>query len=138
MGLRVREGGESESLSVMEGIEVEPRGSDRDRVLWDNITSRANGQTSTWSLITRESDKPLEQGRQMTAVATLAGAPCYEVEIDWNQIFWKKVNHNVRRLQARIVKMEHAPEKGAGNTKTAPTRLPNSTTKEDLHPEKGR
>jgi hypothetical protein len=37
----------------------------------------------------------------MTAVATLTGAPCYEVEIDWNLINWKKVNHNVRRLQAR-------------------------------------
>jgi len=40
----------------------------------------------------------------MTAVATLAGAPCYEVVIDWNQIYWKKVYRNVRRLQARIVK----------------------------------
>jgi hypothetical protein len=40
----------------------------------------------------------------MTAVATLAGAPCYEVEVDWNRINWKKVNRNVRRLQARIVK----------------------------------
>jgi RNA-directed DNA polymerase len=40
----------------------------------------------------------------MTAVATLTGAPCYEVVIDWNRINWKKVNHNVRRLQARIVK----------------------------------
>jgi RNA-directed DNA polymerase len=39
----------------------------------------------------------------MTAVATLTGAPCYEVVIDWNRINWKKVNHNVRRLQARIV-----------------------------------
>lgn len=39
----------------------------------------------------------------MTAVATLAGAPPYEV-IDWNRINWKKVHRNVRRLQARIVK----------------------------------
>ena len=39
----------------------------------------------------------------MTAVATLAGAPIYET-IDWNTIDWKKVNRNVRRLQARIVK----------------------------------
>ena len=104
MDLRVRESGGSESLSVMERIEVEPRGSDRDRVPWDNITSRANGQTSTWSLITRELEKPSGQGRQMTAVATLAGAPCYKVVIDWNRIYWKKVYRNVRRLQARIVK----------------------------------
>jgi RNA-directed DNA polymerase len=34
----------------------------------------------------------------MTAVATLAGAPTYEA------IDWKKINRNVRRLQARIVK----------------------------------
>ena len=54
MGLRVREGGKSESLSVMGRIEVEPIGSDRDRGLWNNMTSRANGQTSAWSLITRE------------------------------------------------------------------------------------
>jgi len=39
----------------------------------------------------------------MTAVATPAGAPTYEA-IDWNSIDWKKVNRNVRRLQARIVK----------------------------------
>ena len=39
----------------------------------------------------------------MTAVATLAGAPTYRV-IDWHSIDWKKVNRNVRRLQARIVK----------------------------------
>ncbi|NIO69563.1 MAG: group II intron reverse transcriptase/maturase [Anaerolineae bacterium] len=39
----------------------------------------------------------------MTAVATLAGAPTYEA-IDWFSIDWQKVNRNVRRLQARIVK----------------------------------
>ena len=40
----------------------------------------------------------------MTAVATLAGAPCCDVDTDWNQVNWEKVNRNVRRLQARIVK----------------------------------
>ena len=39
----------------------------------------------------------------MTAVVTLTGAPTYGT-IDWNSIDWKKVNRNVRRLQARIVK----------------------------------
>ena len=39
----------------------------------------------------------------MTAVATLAGAPTYGA-VDWPSIDWKKVNCNVRRLQARIVK----------------------------------
>ena len=39
----------------------------------------------------------------MTAVATLAGAPTDGVA-DWASINWQKVNRNVRRLQARIVK----------------------------------
>jgi RNA-directed DNA polymerase len=104
MDLWVRESGESECLPVTGSIEVESQGSDREQEQRVNITSRANGQTSTWSLITREFEKPLEQGRQMTAVATLAGAPCYEVVIDWSRIYWKKVYRNVRRLQARIVK----------------------------------
>ncbi|NIN96586.1 MAG: hypothetical protein GTO49_16765, partial [Anaerolineae bacterium] len=39
----------------------------------------------------------------MTAVATLAGALPYGA-VDWNSIDWRKVNRNVRRLQARIVK----------------------------------
>ena len=115
MGLRVREGGGSECLPVIGRIGVDPRGSDREQEPTGNIASRASGQTSTWSLITREFGEPLQQGRQMTAVATLAGAPCYEVEIDWNRINWKKVNHNVRRLQARIVKA--VKEKRCGKVK---------------------
>jgi hypothetical protein len=78
----------------MEGIGAEPKG---------NITPRESGQTFAWSLITREFGKPLEAGKQMTAVATPAGAPTYEA-IDWNSVNWKKVKRNVRRLQARIVK----------------------------------
>jgi RNA-directed DNA polymerase len=39
----------------------------------------------------------------MTAVATLTGAPTCGA-VDWNAIDWRKVNRNVRRLQARIVK----------------------------------
>ena len=38
----------------------------------------------------------------MTAVVTLAGAPTYRA-VDWHSIDWKRVNRNVRRLQARIV-----------------------------------
>ena len=44
---------------------------------------------------------------QMTAVATLAGAPL-NVTIDWKLINWKKVNRNVKQLQARIVKATEA------------------------------
>jgi len=47
--------------------------------------------------------EPSEGGKHKTAVATLAGAPCYGA-IDWPSIDWKRVNRNVRRLQARIVK----------------------------------
>ncbi len=39
----------------------------------------------------------------MTAKENLTGAP-FHVEIDWQAINWRKVNQNVRRLQARIVK----------------------------------
>ena len=40
---------------------------------------------------------------QMTAVATLAGAPLTG-PVDWKGINWKQVNRNVKRLQVRIVK----------------------------------
>ena len=49
----------------------------------------------------------------MTAVATLAGAPTYGT-IGWNSINWKKVNRNVRRLQARIVKAIVKPRPTTG------------------------
>ncbi len=39
----------------------------------------------------------------MTAVTTRAGAVPH-AEVDWHAIDWRSVNHNVRRLQARIVK----------------------------------
>jgi len=39
----------------------------------------------------------------MTAGYGLAGAPPYGM-VDWNSVDWQKVNRNVRRLQARIVK----------------------------------
>jgi RNA-directed DNA polymerase len=39
----------------------------------------------------------------MSAAATLAGA-APDVGLDWHAINWRKVWHNVRRLQARIVK----------------------------------
>ena len=47
----------------------------------------------------------------MTAVATLAGAPL-NVTIDWKLIDWKKVNRNVKQLQARIVKAIEAGRSG--------------------------
>ena len=43
----------------------------------------------------------------MTAGLTLTGAPTHN-EIDWTSIDWQKVEGNVRRLQARIVKAVQA------------------------------
>jgi RNA-directed DNA polymerase len=47
----------------------------------------------------------------MTAVQALAGAPSHN-NLDWNQINWRKVKGNVRRLQARIVKAIEAKRWG--------------------------
>ena len=55
----------------------------------------------------------------MTAVQALAGAPSHQ-NLDWNQINWRKVKGNVRRLQARIVK---AIEAGRWGKVTALQRL---------------
>lgn len=39
----------------------------------------------------------------MTAGIILAGAPFHRL-VQWHALDWRKINHNVRRLQARIVK----------------------------------
>src|SRR5947207_511830 len=90
--MRVEECGKSESRSVMERREAEPKG---------NIASRESGQTSTRSLITREFDKPIKEEKQMTVEQT--GASSHLVE-GWHDIDWKAAHRTVRRLQARIVK----------------------------------
>jgi len=40
----------------------------------------------------------------MTAVGQLQAGASSNIDLDWNQIDWRKVKGNVRRLQARIVK----------------------------------
>ena len=75
------------------------------------ITPRESGQTSIRSYFTRDSDKPHEEKRQMTAVATLAGAFSH-TPLDWHSIAWKQVHRNVKRLQARIVKATQAKRWG--------------------------
>jgi len=90
--MRVEEGGKSESRSVMERREAEPKG---------NMASRESGQTSTRSLITREFDKPIKEEKQMTVDQT--GASSHSVE-GWHDIDLKAAHRSVRRLQARIVK----------------------------------
>jgi hypothetical protein len=54
-----------------------------------NITPRESGQTSIRSFVTREPDKPCNEVRQMTAVATLAGATSHGA-VDWHAIDWRK------------------------------------------------
>src|SRR5947199_1959315 len=67
------------------------------------ITSRASGQTSARSFMTRTLDETTLEERQMTAEQNAAGASFHGVT-DWHDIDWASVSHNVRRLQARIVK----------------------------------
>jgi len=55
--------------------------------------------------MTRTLDQTTEKGKQMTEDPQegSTGAPFHAVT-DWHAIDWKSANHNVRRLQARIVK----------------------------------
>ncbi len=108
MEQRVDEDGKSEGPAVMVGIEVEPIG---------NITSRESGQTSIWSLSTRELGYQAKGAKQMTgetkataprtrAAATPGAAP--HTPTDWHAIHWRQVERQVRRLQARIVQATQA------------------------------
>jgi RNA-directed DNA polymerase len=71
--------------------------------LTGNMPSRASGQTSLWSFLTREPGQPTSGGDADRSAATTAGAVPGLVP-DWHSINWKKVYRTVRRLQARIVK----------------------------------
>ncbi len=108
MEQRVDEDGKSEGPAVMVGIEVEPIG---------NITSRESGQTSIWSLSTRELGYQAKGAKQMMgetkataprtrAIATPGAAP--HTPTDWHAIHWRQVERQVRRLQARIVQATQA------------------------------
>src|SRR5260221_10531359 len=82
-------------------------GMDRD---W-TIIPRESGQTSARSFMTRLLDQMTQEEKQMTAEPPrsaltdrdTAGASFHGVT-DWHAIDWHKADHNVRRLQARIVK----------------------------------
>src|SRR5438128_10412180 len=89
MEQRVDEDGKNEGPAVMVGIEVEPIG---------NITSRESGQTSIWSLSTRELGYQAKGAKQMTgetkataprtrATATPGAAP--HTPTDWAAIHWR-------------------------------------------------
>ena len=63
---------------------------------------RESGQTSPWSHITKELEKPIQETKQMTEAAA-TGAVSREPEV-WYDIDLRQAYRNVRRLQARIVK----------------------------------
>lgn len=94
MRQRVKERGKRKCLPVMGWIGVESQ--------QDDIIPRESEQTSPWSHITRELEKPTQEAKQMTE-AKATGAVSREPE-GWYDIDFKRAYRNVRRLQARIVK----------------------------------
>ena len=82
IGVRAWEDGRSEGHPVIGWIGVEPTG---------NIAPRESALTSVWSCVTRKLGQPLEERKQMTAVATLTGALSDRIP--------------GRRLQVRMVKV---------------------------------
>lgn len=93
MAQRAEEVGKSEHRPEMGRIGV---------ALCGNITLRESGLTSNRSFFTRKLHQPTKAAKQMTA-DTPAGVASHDT-VDWQAIDWHKVNQNVRRLQARIVK----------------------------------
>ncbi len=94
MGMRVGDAGGSEGQPVMGWIGVEPG---------QHYPPRKRADFPSGSCITREIGTPIQETKQMTAVATPAGAVSRN-EVDWHAINWQKAHTIVRRLQARIVK----------------------------------
>src|SRR6266436_5156505 len=79
--------------------------------------------------MTRTLDETTQEEKQMTVETTTRAHHAHEknstgasfhVETDWHAINWQTVNHNVRRLQARIVK---ATQEGRWNKVKALQRL---------------
>ena len=96
MGLRVKEGGESESRPVTGRIGVAPTHK-------GNIIPRESGQTSAGSFVTRKLKEMQKQEFVEKGVAAATGASLRK-PMDWHSINWNQVHRNVRRLQSRIVK----------------------------------
>src|SRR2546421_12895379 len=79
--------------------------------------------------MTRTLDETTQEEKQMTVETTTRAYQTHEVnstgasfhaETNWHAINWQTVNHNVRRLQARIVK---ATQEGRWNKVKALQRL---------------
>jgi hypothetical protein len=110
MRQRVKERGKRKCLLVTGRIGIESQQGD--------IIPRESEQTSPWSHITKELEKPTQESKQMTE-AKATGAVSREPE-GWYDIDLKRAYRNVRRLQARIVK---ATQEGRWNRVKALQRL---------------
>ena len=81
------------------------------RLPYGNITPRESGQTSTWSLVTRNlMETQKQEFVEKGATKVVAGASLRE-PVAWHSVNWKKAHRNVRRLQARIVKAKKEGKK---------------------------
>jgi hypothetical protein len=120
--VRVKEDGKSEGHSVMEWIRIEPPAI----LSYAKAGRLPSGLSSQESLSNRH-----KEGKQMavmkqiataaglytqepSATTSLTGAPSHTGN-EWHDIDWRKVNQNVRRLQARIVKATQAGRWGKVN-----------------------
>jgi len=92
--VRVEEDGESERHRVMRWIELSP---------WTTSLSAKAGKIPSGLFVTRELGKMTKEEKQMTAVVKLAGASSHQ-EVNWSAASWRFANHEVHRLQVRIVK----------------------------------
>ena len=115
MGVGVWEEGGSERRSVRERIGV--------------YAPRASGLTSLWCLITRESDKPTQEAKQMTAMQ-VAGAAS-RCKARWQQrgivkVEWQRPtgfgNEPLEMLELLEGKLSRAVLRGLGGSN--PTWLP--------------
>lgn len=109
MRKQVKERGKSEGHPVMGRIEGE-------------IAPHAKAGRLPHGLhMTRKPDQTTKKGKQMTEEPQegSTGAPFHDVT-DWHAIDWESATHNVRRLQARIVKATKAKEMGQGESLATP------------------
>src|SRR5918999_1413925 len=77
----------------------------------DTITPHESEQTSTWSLLTREPEKPTSGEKADDRYGHIYCA-FSDPKVIWSAIKWNRVYRNVRRLQARIVKTTQAKRWG--------------------------
>jgi RNA-directed DNA polymerase len=93
--VRAEEFGKSECHLVMGWIRVAAQA---------NITQPEREQTSDGSFLTKKLEEPRKEEKQMNAKNKFLACASSNGEMQWHQIDWSQAHHNVKRLQARIVK----------------------------------